>query len=163
MKALLQQFSSYNIWANKLLFGVVSKLSDAQINETIQSSFPSIKLTVKHMWAAEEIWWQRIKLIENVVVESEKFEGDFNQIIIEFGKQSLLWKDWIDNLDEKRLKHVFQYVRKKQSHKMITANMLLHLFNHATLHRGQIITMLRQMGVTKIPSTDFSTYVQKAS
>jgi uncharacterized damage-inducible protein DinB len=162
MKGLLQQYSRYHIWANNLLFGVVNKLDEKQISQPIQSSFPSIKQTIKHLWAAEEIWWQRVKLIENVVVKSETFEGDFNLVIKQLNAQSLLWKNWVDTLDEKRLKHVFQYVRKKQSHKMVTADMLLHLYNHATLHRGQIITMLRQLGVTKIPSTDFSTFVKKA-
>jgi uncharacterized damage-inducible protein DinB len=36
--------------------------------------------------------------------------------------------------------------------------MLLHVFNHATYHRGQVVNMLRQLGVDKIPSTDFSTW-----
>ena len=33
--------------------------------------------------------------------------------------------------------------------------MLLHLFNHQTFHRGQLVTMLRQNGIEKIPATDF--------
>jgi uncharacterized damage-inducible protein DinB len=33
--------------------------------------------------------------------------------------------------------------------------MLLHLFNHGTYHRGQLVTMLRELGIEKIPPTDF--------
>ncbi|MGZ3851281.1 MAG: DinB family protein [Flavisolibacter sp.] len=33
--------------------------------------------------------------------------------------------------------------------------MLLHAFNHGTYHRGQLVNMLRQLGVDKIPGTDF--------
>jgi len=36
--------------------------------------------------------------------------------------------------------------------------MLQHVFNHATYHRGQLVTMLRQLGQDKIPDTDFYTY-----
>ena len=38
--------------------------------------------------------------------------------------------------------------------------MLHHVFNHATYHRGQLINMLRQLGVEKVPQTDFSFWVQ---
>jgi uncharacterized damage-inducible protein DinB len=42
---------------------------------------------------------------------------------------------------------------------MVVKDMLLHIFNHATMHRGQLVTFLRQLGeVDKIPSTDFSTF-----
>jgi uncharacterized damage-inducible protein DinB len=33
--------------------------------------------------------------------------------------------------------------------------MLLHVFNHGTYHRGQLVTMLRQLGIENIPATDF--------
>ncbi|MCW3088046.1 MAG: hypothetical protein JWQ78_1432, partial [Sediminibacterium sp.] len=32
---------------------------------------------------------------------------------------------------------------------------LLHLFNHGTYHRGQLVTLLRQVGVEEIPRTDY--------
>lgn len=38
---------------------------------------------------------------------------------------------------------------------------LMHVFNHATYHRGQLVTMLRQLGVKKIPQTDFMVYMSK--
>ncbi|MGB3005447.1 MAG: DinB family protein [Chitinophagaceae bacterium] len=31
----------------------------------------------------------------------------------------------------------------------------MHVFNHAAYHRGQLINMLRQLGVKKLPATDF--------
>jgi uncharacterized damage-inducible protein DinB len=39
--------------------------------------------------------------------------------------------------------------------------MLLHLFNHNTYHRGQLVTMLRQLGMDKIPATDFIVWSRK--
>jgi uncharacterized damage-inducible protein DinB len=34
------------------------------------------------------------------------------------------------------------------------------VFNHATYHRGQLVTMLRQIGAEKIPATDFAAFVR---
>ena len=159
MKELLQQYAAYNIWANKILFDRINKLNEEQINAVIASSFPSVYKTVSHMWLAEDVWWQRHKLVENIVVAAENFTGSFIDLCNQLAKQSQQWKDWVDSANENQLAHVFAYVRNKEQHKIKVQDMLLHLFNHATYHRGQLVTLLRQLGeVDKIPSTDFSTY-----
>jgi uncharacterized damage-inducible protein DinB len=54
------------------------------------------------------------------------------------------------------LEHVFHYQNtKKEQFKQPIYQMLLHMFNHGTYHRGQLVTMLRQLGIQKLPSTDF--------
>jgi uncharacterized damage-inducible protein DinB len=158
MKELLQQYAAYNIWANKILFDRINKLSEEQVKKEIASSFPSLYKTVNHMWLAEEAWWQRHKLVENIVLQSESFTGNFQELCNELARQSQQWKNWVDSATENQLTHVFAYVRNKEQHKMKVHDMLLHLFNHATYHRGQLVTLLRQLGEDKIPATDFSAY-----
>ena len=159
MKELLQQYADYNTWANRILFERISKLSEEQLHQEIASSFPSVYKTMVHMWQAEDIWWQRLKLVENITALSETFKGDFNELTAGLARQSAMWKQWVDTATEPQLTHVFAYVRNKEQHKIKVEDMLLHLFNHATFHRGQLVTLLRQLGqVDKIPSTDFSTY-----
>jgi uncharacterized damage-inducible protein DinB len=54
------------------------------------------------------------------------------------------------------LDHVFQYYNSKREYfKQPIFQMLLHVFNHGTYHRGQLVNMLRQLAVEKIPQTDF--------
>ena len=161
MKELLKQYATYNIWANKILFERISKLPEEKINQEIASSFSSIYKTVVHMWQAEDIWWQRLKLVENITALSETFTGSFDEATAGLAKQSQLWKEWVDNASDNQITHVFAFVRNKEQYKMQVNDMLLHLFNHATFHRGQLVTLLRQAGETdKIPSTDFSTYTR---
>lgn len=161
MKELLQQYAAYNIWATKLLVDRINKLSEAEITKEITSSFPSLYKTLQHMWLAEEVWWQRLKLAENIVLESDKFTGDFNELANTMAKQSLQWKNWVDNATDNQLNHVFAFMRNKEQIKMPVYQMLQHVFNHATYHRGQLVTMLNQLGADKIPSTDFSTFCRK--
>ena len=158
MKELLQQYAAYNIWANKILFERINKLSEEQINKEIASSFPSVYKTAIHMWLAEEIWWQRLKLAEHIVLQSEKFTGSFADLCTHLAKQSQQWKEWVDAASDNQLNHVFAYVRNKEQNKMAVHDLLLHLFNHATYHRGQLVTLLRQLGEDKIPATDFSAW-----
>jgi uncharacterized damage-inducible protein DinB len=158
MKELFQQYAAHNFWATKLLVDVIKALPEENYTKEIPSSFPSLYKTIQHMWLAEEVWWKRHKLVENIVIESEKFEGSFTELVNHFTKQSQQWKAWVDGCTEAQLQHVFAYIRQKEQYKLPTYQMLLHIFNHATYHRGQLVTMLRNLGVTKIPSTDFSTF-----
>ncbi len=161
MKELLLQYAAYNAWASKTLFERISKLSEEEINKEIASSFPSIYKTVQHMWLAEEVWWQRLKLVENIEPQSEKFTGSFNELTTNLAKQSQQWVDWVNAATETQLTHVFAYVRNKEQQKLPVYQMLQHVFNHATYHRGQLVTMLRQLGADKIPATDFSAFCRK--
>jgi uncharacterized damage-inducible protein DinB len=158
MKELLQQYAAYNIWATKQLVDRISKLPEEDTGKEIISSFPSIYKTMQHMWMAEEVWWLRLKLTENIVLESETFTGSFTELANILVKQSQQFKDWVDSATETQLNHVFAYVRNKEQLKMPVYQMLQHVFNHATYHRGQLVTMLNQLGADKIPSTDFSTF-----
>jgi uncharacterized damage-inducible protein DinB len=158
MKELLQQYAAYNTWATKLLTDRISKLSDAEVNKEIVSSFPSLYKTLQHMWLAEEVWWKRLKLTENIVLESSAFTGNFSEMAIILAKQSQQFKDWVDNATETQLAHVFAFVRNKEQVKMPVYQMLHHVFNHASYHRGQLVTILNQLGADKIPATDFSAF-----
>jgi len=107
MKELLQQYAAYNIWATRLLVGSINKLSDEEINREVASSFPSLYKTIQHMWLAEEAWWQRLKLVEHIDLQSEKFTGTFAELTAAHAKQSQQWVEWVNNATETQLDHVF--------------------------------------------------------
>jgi len=46
-------------------------------------------------------------------------------------------------------------------YKQPVCQMILHVFNHGTYHRGQLVNMLRQLGIEKIPQTDFIVWSRK--
>ncbi|MEI9955033.1 MAG: DinB family protein [Ferruginibacter sp.] len=161
MKELLQQYASFNIWATNILFERITKIPEEKITQEIVSSFPSVYKTALHLWQAESIWWQRINKAEKIIVLSETFTGSFNELKEGIAQQSRQWKKYVDAIAAEGLNETFSFVRNGQPFTMIVHDMLLHLFNHATFHRGQLVTLLRQLGeVTDIPSTDFSTYTR---
>ena len=162
MKPLLQQYAAYNVWANQKLFDCINNLSDDQVQREITSSFSSIYKTVLHMWFAEDIWWQRLKLAEQPVSAADLFTGSFSELQQLFNRQSAEWAAWVAQATEVQLTHVFAYQNsKKEQFKQPVYEMMLHVFNHGTYHRGQLVTMLRQLGVEKIPPTDFIVFARK--
>ncbi len=86
------------------------------------------------------------------------FTEPFNELVKAIQKKDLEWKQWIDKATDLQLQHIFSFIRNKEEYKIAVNNMLHHIFNHATYHRGQLITMLRQLGADKIPGTDFSLF-----
>lgn len=156
MKELLTQFAAYNIWANQRIMEVILSLTEEQQQQEVPSSFSSLYKTVLHMWDAESAWWQRMKLHERIIIPSENFNGTIRDIINGLSQQNQQWQDWVSNATDSAIDHVFQYQNsKKEQFKQPIYQMLLHVFNHGTYHRGQLINMLRQLGADKLPQTDF--------
>jgi uncharacterized damage-inducible protein DinB len=156
MKELLKQMAAYNTWATQKILDVINALPEEKQKAELPSSFKSLYSTVLHIWDAESIWWQRFKMHERIIVPSENFNGSIQDISNGLLAQSALWKDWVDNATDMALEHVFQYYNnKKELFKQPTWQMILHVFNHGTYHRGQLINMLRQLGIDKLPQTDF--------
>jgi uncharacterized damage-inducible protein DinB len=156
VKELLLQLAIYNEWANQRLSESILSLPEETLTSVVPSSFNSIHATLLHMWDAENIWWQRLKLQENIIRPSERFNGTTIDISASLLHQNRLWKDWVMQASQNALDHVFLYYNtKKEAFKQPVYQMLLHMFNHGSYHRGQLVNMLRQLNVTKIPSTDF--------
>ena len=162
MKQLLQQYAAYNLWANKIITEKIAQLPVDTIHKEMNSSFSSIYKTVVHLMDAESIWWQRLKLQEHVEWPGKSFEGNFKALSQQLIFLSKQWNEWVINANEVNITHVFGYQNsKKEYFKQPVYEMLLHLFNHQTFHRGQIITMMRQNGIEKIPATDFIVFARK--
>lgn len=162
MKELLSQYSAYNVWANQKLLDIILALPEEQQMQELPSSFRSLYSTVLHMWDAESVWWQRIKLQERTIFPSENFKGNMKDVANGLLQQSQQWHDWASTSTDTMLDHVYQYYNSKREHfKQPIFQTLLHVFNHDTYHRGQLVNMLRQLGIEKIPPTDFSVWSRK--
>ena len=156
MKQLLHQYARYNLWANKVIIDQLDSLTEEQLHKEIASSFPSVFKTVLHLWDVESVWWQRIKLAEHVEWPGRTFTGNFAELSKKLVQSSQQWEEWAGNASEANIAHVFAYQNsKRELFKQPVYEVLLHLFNHQTYHRGQLTNMLRQLGIDKIAATDF--------
>ena len=156
MKELLQQLAAYNYWANHKLLELINSLPEEQQVKELPSSFKSIHHTLLHMLDAESIWWQRMKLQESTIAPSASFHGTTRELGQLLLQQNKVWETWVLAATPAALEHVFMYYNSKREHfKQPVFQMITHVFNHGTYHRGQLVNMLRQLGVSKIPQTDF--------
>jgi uncharacterized damage-inducible protein DinB len=160
MKEILVQYTKYNVWANKLLIAILATLSDEDVNKDLGGSFPSIRKTAEHIWLAESVWLQRLQMAEKVIVPTDDFTGSFTESCQEWIKCSEGLLQFAEKIyDERGVVHEFHYQNiKGENFKSNVSDCLQHVCNHSTFHRGQLVVYLRQLGISKIPSTDFITF-----
>jgi len=162
MKQIITQLASYTIWANKLVLGVINSLSQEQQNAELASSFRSLYKTVLHMWRAEAIWWNRLNLQDKTEVPAETLQVDFAILSQHLLQQNKKWEFWLKDVAEETLNQEFAYCNSKgEQFEQSVHEILIHVFNHSTYHRGQLVTMLRGLYVEKIPPTDFILFTRK--
>jgi uncharacterized damage-inducible protein DinB len=156
MKELMKQQAACNHWANQRMTETLMSLPDGVCLQEIPSSFNSLQKTLLHIWDAESGWWQRLKLQERIELPGKTFNGTMEEAAAGLLNQSKLWEDWVNKASANALDHVIQFqTSKRELVKIKTCQLLLHVFNHSTYHRGQLVTMLHQLGYPKVPSTDF--------
>lgn len=162
MKELLKEFAQYNSWANQCFFKSILALPGEKQKKEVPSSFSSLYQTIVHMWNAESIWWQRMKLQERIIVPGDTPNLSMEDAISGLQQQDRLWEHWISQATLAALEHVFQYQNnRKEQFKQPVYQMILHVLNHNTYHRGQLVNILRQLGEEKIPQTDFIIWSRK--
>ena len=150
----VRRLFSYTEWANARFFDCARGLSEEQFTRHVPSSFPTIRDTLAHMVFAEWLWLRRWKG-ENPTARPEWTKGSSLDTLethlreIERERAELL-----ATLKDDELGRDFAYRNMAgDPYTNTLSDSMTHVVNHGTYHRGQLTTMLRQVGATP-PSTD---------
>jgi uncharacterized damage-inducible protein DinB len=164
MKELLLQYAQYNVWTNKLIIDAMLQLPQGAVDREVNSSFPSLRKTVEHTWSAESIWLQRLHLAEHPIWYASDFTGTFEEACRQWEQASAELVQLIsESSSETLLATISYHFRNGNAATSSVHHVLHHVFNHSTYHRGQLVTMLRQVGATVIPGTDFIAFSRLAN
>lgn len=160
MKQIIGLNAAYNLWANKRIAEILKNAEPELLDEPVVSSFPTLRKTVYHVWDAEYIWLRRLEGESISYWPSEKLTSETP--IDGFLEVSNKLLDIVKYHDDEWLNEVCEYSNLK-GNKFVQPKfqVLMHVFNHSTFHRGQLVTMLRTVGVTDLVSTDFITYLRQ--
>jgi uncharacterized damage-inducible protein DinB len=149
------ELAEYNRWANAIVCSWLEELTEAQWQQPIVSSFSSIQETVLHLIAAENVWLQRLERQENPVWLQSSYKGSKAEHISLWKEVSKKLKDFIFDMEEQTMRETLEFKRLNgDPYSMFHYQVLAHVFNHSTYHRGQLVTLLRQVGYTAVGSTD---------
>ena len=148
----------FNSWANERALSATSRLAPADFTRDLKSSYGSIRDTLTHIVWAEWIWLQRWNGVSPTKVFSP---DDFpSTAILRERFQTVAAERFalLEGLGAKQLHQVVQYTNLKgEIRRYPLWEQLYHVVNHSTYHRGQIASMLRQVGAVADP-VDFLDY-----
>lgn len=165
MKDLLAYYCHYNSWANEKIALFFSDKAEDLLVQPIENSFPSIRKTTLHILSAEKSWLARMQedkennakvtddfvstnaIFEALVTTSKAFSQFAEKQDAVFFEQLITYNTWDGIVWEMQPKIMVQ-----------------HCMNHSTYHRGQLITLARQLGMKEgVPSTDLLYFSRESS
>jgi uncharacterized damage-inducible protein DinB len=154
----IRQLYDYNRWAGRRTLTAAAALTNDDFIRPMGNSFSSVRDTLAHILGAEWIWLER-------------WHGRSPKALLDaalFPTVQPLQSRWktvehdqmqfIEALTPQRLGEELAYINQKgQRYAYSLWQQLVHVVNHSSYHRGQITTLLRQLGAEAM-STDFLLY-----
>ncbi|MFM9840440.1 MAG: DinB family protein [Cyclobacteriaceae bacterium] len=161
MPYTLHQHLSYSVWANTRLAETLQPVGEEILYAEVKSSFPSIAKTLLHLWDAEVIWMKRMQGISLTSWPSQNFSGKNDDLINGVVSSSKELLNFIELKGTDFLQSKISYKNMKGDlFEDVAENILYHIVNHGSYHRGQVTTLLHELGVTKIQSMDIIFYLR---
>jgi uncharacterized damage-inducible protein DinB len=154
----IRDLFEYNRWAHARLQEVLGGLTPEQLTARVPSSFPSILATYAHIVAAEWIWLRRWRG-ESPTVFPEWLEAPSLPDLRERLRQIEADRTaWLDSLTDEAIERALDYrTLDGTPFRNRVSDLLLHVVNHTSYHRGQVVTMLHHVGAAAV-ATDFVLY-----
>jgi uncharacterized damage-inducible protein DinB len=143
----LQTLLDYHFWSRDRILDAVEHVPGDQLTRNVGNSFPSIRDTLVHLYSADWVWCSR-------------WEGDAPTAMLsadDFPDVAAIRAAWtaheprvrlvVERLGEDGIQQPFAYrAMNGQLQAQIFWHQCQHLVNHGSYHRGQVTTMLRQLG-----------------
>ena len=151
----LQTLVDFHYWALDRTLAAVDRLSAEEFIRDLGGSFSSVRDTLSHLQSAEWIWLERFHGRSPATRPGpERFVTMADVRAAWAGTEADL-RDFVSGLDDVSLERAIEY---KLLNGQLAANrsdhLVQHLVNHAAYHRGQVTTMLRQLGAASPEPTD---------
>src|ERR1044072_4671598 len=160
----IRHLFDYTEWANDLAMEAADELSDDDLRRDVGISHKSIFGTLTHMAGAEWIWLERWH--GRSPAKAEAWSMWTPESCRDLATLNDRWSEGVDrraqyitNLAEDRLMADLSFnLLSGDRSSMRLVDQMRHVANHATMHRGQVVGMIRQMGIEP-PSTDLLFYL----
>ncbi|GHI01308.1 DinB family protein [Neobacillus kokaensis] len=154
----------YHVWANKRVFNHLKELPKEIYQEQVKSVFSSLEQVIIHLFKTDVVW---------LCAMSDKSYEEIQQLVGEYS--SRMENKSLEEMETEYMEFSSQYFDFLSSQEDLNANKTLkhpmygqletslselvkHVVNHGTYHRGNITAMLRQLGYPG-PSTDYIFYL----
>jgi uncharacterized damage-inducible protein DinB len=137
----------YNYWARDRLLDAVAELTPEQFTRDLGSSFGSVRDTIAHICDAEFIWLSRWQGKQPTGFQNPDRMPDVVAARREWAGLEEQMRAFLQGLSRDDVQRVFLYKDFRGAERSNEFwEMLQHVVNHGSYHRGQVSTMIRQLG-----------------
>ena len=160
LKQLLLSQTAYSAWATSQLLGACSALTADQLDHGLGATHCSLIQTFCHFYDGERVWLRRLigTSDEQRLPSGPAPELSFGFLVQSWPSLWQTYRDWIESAKEAELTEIISTVLPDGPLLRVARwQIVLHAVNHSTLHRGQVVTMIRVLGI-KPPNTDLTAY-----
>ncbi|MEL6335625.1 MAG: DinB family protein [Pseudomonadota bacterium] len=160
MKAHFRMLAGYNAWANDRLYATCAALPAEDLARDLGAFFGSILATLNHVMVADLIWLARLRGGAQLPLALDHIlHDDFAELA---AARRVMDRDVAAVVEEIDPAAILRYLRRGAPQKAVAADLMAHLFNHQTHHRGQVHAMLTRLG-TEAPALDLIYYQREAA
>lgn len=150
----IEQLYEYDRWANAKTLAVAARLTAAQFTADLASSHASVRDTLAHILAAEWIWLMRWRGTSPKALLAPTDFPSLESLRAKWAEIENEQAEFIATLTDETLATVIVYTNTKgEEWAYPLGDLMQHLVNHSSYHRGQVTTLLRQLGAEAV-STD---------
>lgn len=158
----LRGLIDYNYWARDRIFDAVATLTTEQYSRPMGNSFSSIRETLVHVYSAEWVWLSRWHGVSPTAGLSADQWPDLASLVTSWRDLETKVRAVVEGVTDAGVDKVIDYkLLSGQPGQSPFSGMVQHVVNHGTYHRGQVTTMLRQMGLAAPKSTDLITFIRE--
>ena len=144
---------AYTAWALNRIFEAVAALPAEQLMKDMQSSHQSIHGTLVHIVASEKLWLERWNGNPSPAYMKAEEAPTLEKLREVWNAVGFGIAEFVAGMTDRKLQEVFEMKTSDgQPHKHLYWQTMLHLVDHCTFHRGQVIAMMRQQGVKPPPT-----------
>jgi uncharacterized damage-inducible protein DinB len=158
----LNNLAAYNTWANLKIKQFAAEAGEDRNRMEQVSSFSSIQKTIIHILNAQTIWYQRLHGNSPLVWPDKEHPSDTLAICDQLIENSRAFEKYTGGLkpgDE--LGQINYLTIKGDRFTNTVTEIICHLMNHGTFHRGQLITLFRGAGMISLSSTDLISFYRE--
>ena len=150
-KTGLDRHLQYTAWATNRLLKAVNGISTDQLLHDFKTSDRTILGTLAHVFAADRIWFDRVTGHKRAAFIEDR-DRDLNVLSDEWPKLHTAWREWLASYSRDLNNEPIAYTNLRGDPFTSTAvEIMLHVVNHGTHHRGQVSGFLRMLGHTPPP------------
>jgi uncharacterized damage-inducible protein DinB len=158
----MRDLFAFNAWANRRIVGAVEALTTEQFTKPMGSSFSSVRDTLVHIWAVEWIWLERLQGRSPTSFPDAKEYVDLVSMRQPWTDIENNWLEYVSRLDERELEEEVDYQTMSfGASRNPRWQMMQHVVNHGTYHRGQVTTIVRQLGAKGVGTDLISFYRER--